>query len=322
LSLISCHNSQLALETGSYAAEKAGRLLGRLAFQIHHTTKSCDPDAVHDLRVAIRRFAQALAVFKSCFPGKEIRKIRRRLRRIMIVAGEVRNCDIALKILSTSHSAGAASIGLKLRARREESQQGLLSLLKRWMERKSSLKWRGSLSAARALKGDAFCSVAIEETAHETLPGLARDFLKSGHAAGQANASPKRLHEFRIAAKKFRYTLELFAPLYGPPLHRWQEKIKRAQSLLGDINDSATVEEMLLHVKGGDAIARWLQKRQRKMTDEFWQHWREDFGDPDQARGWIAYLAGPVSRRTRMKKPPGRSESASRTSGRRPIAVA
>jgi len=56
------------METHSFAVAQATRLLERLAFQINGVVHSPRPEAIHDLRVAIRRFAQALSACKGCFP--------------------------------------------------------------------------------------------------------------------------------------------------------------------------------------------------------------------------------------------------------------
>ena len=105
---------------------------------------------MHDLRVSIRRFTQTLGVFKSCFPGKETRKIRRRTKKLMTLAGTLRNFDIALKLLSKSRTEEAASLRPKLESQRKESGRVLIGALKRRIERKSSLKWRTALEAALA----------------------------------------------------------------------------------------------------------------------------------------------------------------------------
>ena len=104
----------LTIETRKFAGQNAARLLRRLAFQMNLTKKAPDSDSVHDLRVSIRRFTQVLGVFKSCFPGKETRKIRRRVKKLMQLAGAVRNFDIALKLLSKSRTTEAASLRPKL----------------------------------------------------------------------------------------------------------------------------------------------------------------------------------------------------------------
>jgi CHAD domain-containing protein len=285
------------------------------------TIKSPNPDSVHDLRVAIRRFTQALSVFKPCFPGKDTRKIRRRLKKLMLDAGDVRNNDIALKILSKSRKTEAASLRPRIQSQRKEASRILIGALKRRMERKSSLKWRAALESALATGDEAFCAVAIEETARQILPRMAKDFLERGNAASEEKASPEKLHHFRIASKKFRYTLELFTPLYGPSLNGWLESIKSVQTLLGDINDCATVAQMLADHKG-DGLSRWLKRRQRRNTEEFCRRWQEEFGDREMVRGRIQLLSHPQAGSPAVKKPVARSVSASRTHSRKRNAVA
>ena len=231
-------------ETRKFAAEQTSKLLRRLAFQVNRGVKSHDAAAIHDLRVSIRRFSQTLVVFKPCFRGKEMRKIRQRLKRIMIPAGQVRNYDIALKLLSKSPLKDASDLRSKMQGGRKESERVLISLLKRWTERKSSQKWRAELEAALARTEQTGEAVAVENIARQTLCGMAKDFFERGNAAANPKAAPDELHRFRIAAKKFRYSIELLAPLYGATLIRWLERIKGVQTLLGDINDYETVRQI------------------------------------------------------------------------------
>jgi CHAD domain-containing protein len=62
-----------------------------------------DEEAVHDLRVAIRRLFAAQRMFTPLFPPEEFERRRAFLRPILKLAGEVRNRDIALAL---SQSAG------------------------------------------------------------------------------------------------------------------------------------------------------------------------------------------------------------------------
>ena len=292
-------------------------------FQINRTVKSRNPDAVHNLRVAIRTFAQTIRVFEPCFPGKEMRKIRRRLKKIMIPSGEVRNCDVALKLLSKSRPGDAADLITKLQGRRAEFERVLTGLLKRWMERKTSLKWRAALNTELATKAaTAFGGAAIAKTAQQTLRRMGRDFFARGGEASKASAPAEGLHRFRIATKKFRYTLELFAPLYGPPLADGLASIKRTQSLLGDINDCVTARELVSHYDGGDRLTSRLKKRQGKKAEEFQRRWDEAFGDAKSVRSWIDYLGNLDRGLGEAKKPVGRSMSASNAPSRRPRVVA
>src|SRR5208337_1689733 len=56
-------------------------------------------------------------------------------------------------------------------------------------------------------------------------------------------------HATRIAAKKLRYTLETYAPLYRRELKKPFARIKRLQDLLGDIHDcDVWIEQMTLAI--------------------------------------------------------------------------
>ena len=83
-----------------YAHEQTAILLRRLAMQINRAARSGDPDAVHDLRVAIRRLSRCLRVFAQFYPGQGWKKMRRRLKDLLDACGAVRDRDIALDLLS------------------------------------------------------------------------------------------------------------------------------------------------------------------------------------------------------------------------------
>jgi CHAD domain-containing protein len=61
-------------------------------------------------------------------------------------------------------------------------------------------------------------------------------FLAYGPIVDQPD-KVEELHEMRIVAKKLRYTMETFAPLYGERLKKSLQSVKLAQELLGDIHD-------------------------------------------------------------------------------------
>jgi len=307
--------------TRRFAREQADRLLGRLAFQVGRSIKSHNADAVHDLRVAIRRFVQALRVLKPCFRGKELRKIRRELKGIMAVAGEVRNHDIALKLLAKSKRTERASLQPKIQSGRREAERSLITLLKSWLQRKSSLKWRGALERAAEQAGEDFGKAPTAETARQMLPGMAQDFFERGDQAAGVKAHPRELHRFRLVSKKFRYSLELFTPLCGTSLNPKLEAIRRVQTLLGDINDFETVRNMLAQYPGTETVIAWLKKRQRKRLGQFREYWATTFGPAEERESWIDFLKHLATEPRAAKKPAGRSSSQSRP-GRSSAAVA
>jgi CHAD domain-containing protein len=274
-------------ETRQFAIEQSDKLLGQLAFQISRTLRSHDSQSIHELRVAIRRFRQALHVFKPCFPSKDVEKIRRQLDEIMVPAREVRDCELALGLLPKSADDGLAA---ELGRQRIIADRTLRTLLTRWMHRKSSLKWRTRLQGAVAMK-KSFPQTA-EEVAAGMLPDLAKAFFDRGNRAAQVESSADELHRFRISAKKFRYTLELFTTLYGPDLCAWLEQIRSVHALAGAATGPAP------------------ERKQRKMLQDFRREWTKVFAGPDTARYWINHLRHFAGKQQTQRKPIGRSDSA------------
>ncbi len=121
-----------------FASTQAQRLLGKLAFQVRRAAKRPDEDAIHDLRVAIRRLSQCLREFRAFFPKRENKKILKQLDRLMDLAGEMRNRDIAIELLGP----GERVLAVRLRAEREHAKSNLAAALIKWRSRDFSRKWR------------------------------------------------------------------------------------------------------------------------------------------------------------------------------------
>ena len=77
------------------------------------------------------------------------------------------------------------------------------------------------------------------------MPRLAARFFREGARAAAPQASAGERHRFRLAAKRFRYTLELFAQFYGPAAAQWTAQVKELQSLLGAMNDCRAVRDLV-----------------------------------------------------------------------------
>jgi len=133
------------MEMRAYALERANSLLRQLAFRVGPAAKRDDPDSIHDLRVAIRRFGRCLVVFGQFFPGRESSKIRRRLRRIMDLSAEVRDRDVALELCGKAGVPSDAPVLSSLRQVRDESRHKLVSRLERLRDREFSRVWRTRL---------------------------------------------------------------------------------------------------------------------------------------------------------------------------------
>jgi CHAD domain-containing protein len=124
------------------------------------------------------------------------------------------------------------------------------------------------------------------ENARRALPRLARKFFKAGTRAACEDASFRELHAFRLETKRFRYIVEIFAPLYGKELAPLIEGLKKVQLILGETNDSATVLK-LEGVKANVQFVTWLKARRKAQRERVRKAWEEEFGD---AGRWMEYL--------------------------------
>jgi CHAD domain-containing protein len=129
-----------------YARAQTAILLRRLAFQVSRAARLSDPESIHDLRVAIRRFSRCLRLFSQFYPGKSAKKARHRLEGMMEAAGAVRDLDIALELVAEAGLAKRAALVQGLAEERRKAKRRLLSEVRDWKADGYSRKWRSSLS--------------------------------------------------------------------------------------------------------------------------------------------------------------------------------
>jgi CHAD domain-containing protein len=277
-----------------FVTGQSSRLLEKLASQVNTALHSRDADSVHDVRVAVRRFAQAVAVFKPYFHSRQRQKIRRELKEIMGHAGEVRDRDIAIGLLAETKATEAAALETKFRVQRDEAEAVLLAVLRKWKAKGSPARWRDKL----------FPVQPATETPERLLVPLARKFFRAGERASAKDSSVTDLHRFRIRSKKFRYSVELFRDIYGPVAEEWIGQIKRLQTLLGDMNDFRVTRELIEELEPDTPIAAAFGKKQEKKADAFRKLWKDEYSGA--GAGWIrAFERQP-------RKPVGRAGAATR----------
>jgi CHAD domain-containing protein len=143
------------------------------------------------------------------------------------------------------------------------------------------MKWKSSRNAA--------------ENARALLPRLAEKYFKAGRkAAADREMSPKELHRFRMATKRFRYSLELFRPVYGPSLDRQLNALRKLQGVLGKLSDYHTIETVLA---GDKTLQEKLERGAKRKLKEFRDLWAA-FDSGGACERWKAYLAKvPVKRK-------------------------
>jgi len=246
--------------------------------------KPKDAEAIHDLRVSVRRFRQELNVFEEWLKPGPVKRIRGTLKKLMDRCAAVRNCDIAKEVLQ---AAGYVSQKLvaDLEMERQHARKDLARTLTHWRHRDRVRKWREHLRIVRpSAKSEAGGSVS--ENARRLLPAMIEDFFRAGREAARPRSTHRRMHGLRLEAKRVRYTLELFEPVYGERTEPMVESLKELQDRLGAINDCATTLEMVRRNRGAAAAVRRLAGERET---EFREHWKKHFG-PRERVGWKAVL--------------------------------
>jgi CHAD domain-containing protein len=128
-----------------YAHWQTSTLLRRLANELGKAAKSGKADAIHDLRVAIRRMRGCLRLFAQFYPEGSRKELRKELKALMRASGEVRDRDIAMELLADAGVPPSSAVARRLATERKDAARELRGELKRWKSRGFSREWRKRL---------------------------------------------------------------------------------------------------------------------------------------------------------------------------------
>ena len=292
-----------------YARQQTAFLLGRLSIAVSHAAQAADADAIHDIRVAMRRLSRCLRVFAAFYPPGSWKKIRRRIASLLSAAGAVRDCDIAIELVGRAGIARPAGILTPLVAKRREAGHELLVEIRRWKRRDYTTQWRSRLQLFVSVDGASSVRERRPESvwnprasaaanARRHLPAIMRDYFAQVRELLAANPVPAELHAIRLATKRIRYTLELFRSCYGRGMTRRLGMLQRLQQLLGEINDCAAAERLIGSLVGPSSarqrVLTFLRRRAAAKAAALRREWRANFDGPGREHWWLQYLASGV----------------------------
>ena len=124
-----------------YTRTSIRALIDSTSRQARHAERDNSGDAIHDLRVAIRRLSENLRVFEDLFPRGAAKQVRKELRQAMKLAGAARNHDIAAELMRM------AQLPLEpgLAGKREQATAELAIVLHAWNSGRIARAWRERL---------------------------------------------------------------------------------------------------------------------------------------------------------------------------------
>ena len=199
-----------------------------------------DPEAIHDLRVATRRLVAALRVWRSLVPRHARRDAVRGLRRLRRRIGAARELEVHVALLEArlpprgeASRPPAAAILLRLKGRLARRRRAAA----RRVGPKRVKRMLGELEDATGDLHDRLVRdpAAVEEAMAVEMELAAAARTSVREAAGTPEDT--RLHDARIAVKKWRYALECLGETTLDPSPHGAQSLRRMQRALGDVHD-------------------------------------------------------------------------------------
>lgn len=204
-----------------------------------------DTEHIHRLRVSSRRIRTALELFQQCLPSKKGDQWRRQMRTVTKALGETRDTDVQIerlnkiykKLPDKKYRPGIRRLLLRQSQVREKLQHEVDTLVAVMGKKKtlSQITKRFEQFNANNM-GEQCHAQELFNMAFVAISHRLDDFLSYEVYIRQAE-NKKELHAMRIAAKRLRYCMEIFAPLYEDKLIIPLDIIRKVQTVLGEIHD-------------------------------------------------------------------------------------
>lgn len=191
-----------------------------------------DDEAVHDLRVALRRTRTVLELGRDVLGSFHANEVRRALRDLQRATGALRDEEVLRALLESLgvHRPDVAAWleGRRLRERR--LRRALVRLLR-----------SGALDEGHRLL-TALLAFRIQPSRDKRLSKYARRAAERARREvdrrrGARSDDPEALHRLRIAYKRLRYSVETFADALPEDLAALAQSAARMQARLGDLHD-------------------------------------------------------------------------------------
>jgi len=220
------------------------------------------PEAIHQMRVALRRLRSAMSMFKPLLEGPETEALRAELRWLQQTLGAARDWDVLMA--DTVAPLGDMLGGLSgyerlcaLIAERRQEARGL-AMAELATSRLPKLMLRLSFWIDQAGQGSPHAGQPVPDLARAVLDRRHRKVRKDMSRFGELSVEGR--HQCRIDIKKLRYAVDFFSGLY--PAKRGQRLLPLLAALqdrLGALNDIAVARDKLeaLVLRDGSAELAW-----------------------------------------------------------------
>ena len=271
--------------------------MDRVLKELDNVRQDPATDAVHDLRVAIRRCRSVGAVMQEVDPDPAWPEMRRIPKKLFRRLGELRDVQVMdewVGKLAASDDPLRARLRASLRANDAELRETALSTAEKfaeklWRRLERKLRKRVRFVPQGSLAAQCFAVERFEE---------AREL----HTLALRSEKPKPWHALRIGLKRLRYTVENFLP---EQYAQWSDNLKRLQDLLGEVHDLDVLADLVKETASPEILDSqngWEETLRRERTQRIetyrqltlgktsiWNDWRH--GLPQGNRLGLAAMA-------------------------------
>jgi CHAD domain-containing protein len=267
--MVPANGSEPAEETADTEARCLGIVndcLKEVTAAADHARETDDADAIHNLRVAVRRLRAALGILRRASPSAELETANAQWRDFQQALGAAREWDVLIDqtiasmpkrprlvrrmrpLVEAAEAQRAEAHGRARSALKNRKYAALAPRLKTELGHPSRTVAEDGATGAKhesVSRSEPFAAFAagVLRRRHRKACKLAKDLSKLD---GQG------LHALRIRVKKLRYAAEFFEGVW--PRRRTRRYLKRLaglQQVLGDVHDAFVAADLVGKLEGG-----------------------------------------------------------------------
>ena len=245
-------------------ADALAHIIGHMTDVIlSHAPLAAGPDetgieAVHQMRVAVRRARSALSVFRPVVEPAAFTAVNDRFRTLGAQLAPVRDWDVFVEETMLAIQGAFPGdhrierLAVAAARRRQEHRAALNTYLgsRAFRELGIELAWFSAATGWHIpLAGEDLEPLSLSAFSATVLQERWKKLISAGKRMDQLDVPA--LHGVRLRAKRARYAAEMFATLHrGKAAHRFIRRLSVLQQRLGVLNDGAVATHLLQELGG------------------------------------------------------------------------